>query len=140
MAQREYAAGVDGVVADPVVTVVERGAGRDRFGPGIVGLLGGAPAKSTVGSHGVVIGAEGIKLALQLSHGAGFGLCGEPFLKGLMEPFDLAAGLWVIRAGVPKADAAVVEGDLQGDASAATATAGEHGPVVRQHAGADHRS
>jgi hypothetical protein len=36
---------------------------------------------------------------------------------------------------VPKADAAVVEGDLQGDASAATATAGEHGPVVRQHAG-----
>jgi hypothetical protein len=54
VAQCEYAAGVDGVVADPVVTVVERGAGRDRFGPGIVGLLGGAPVQGAVGPNGVV--------------------------------------------------------------------------------------
>ena len=52
-----------------------------------------------------------------------------------MEPFDLAAGLWVIGPGVPEADAAVVEGDLQRDASTATAAAGEHRPVVGQHAG-----
>lgn len=94
MAQCEYAAGVDGVVADPVVTVVERGASRDCFGPGIIGLLGGAPVQGAVGPDGVVVGAEGIELALQLSLGPGSGLRGEPFLQGLMEPFDLAAGLW----------------------------------------------
>jgi hypothetical protein len=79
----EYAAGVDGVVADPVVTVVERCAGRDRFGPGIVGLLGGAPVQGAVGPDGVVVGAEGIELAVQLSQGPGSGLRGEPFLQGL---------------------------------------------------------
>ncbi len=36
---------------------------------------------------------------------------------------------------MPEADAAVVEGDLQGDASTTTAAADEHGPVVGQHAG-----
>ena len=83
MAQCEYAAGVDGVVADPVVAVVERDAGGDCLGSGVVGLLGGVPAQGAVGPDGVVVGAEGIELALQLSQGAGFGLRGEPFLEGL---------------------------------------------------------
>jgi hypothetical protein len=41
----------------------------------------------------------------------------------------------VIGPGVPETDAADVEGDLEGDASAAAAAAGEHCPVVGQHAG-----
>lgn len=36
---------------------------------------------------------------------------------------------------MPETDAADVEGDLEGDASAAAAAAGEHCPVVGQHAG-----
>lgn len=64
MAQREYAAGVDGVVSDAVVAVVERGAGGDGLGAGIVGLLRCAAAQGSVGSDGVVVSPEGIELGL----------------------------------------------------------------------------
>jgi hypothetical protein len=53
----------------------------------------------------------------------------------LVEAFDLAVGLWVVGAGVSKADAAGVQGDLQGDAGAATGAAGEDGAIVGQHGG-----
>jgi hypothetical protein len=64
VAQREYAAGVDGVVSDAVVAVVERGAGGDGLGAGIVGLLRGTSAQGSVRSDGVVVSPEGIELGL----------------------------------------------------------------------------
>jgi hypothetical protein len=49
VAQGEHAAGVDLVVADAVVGVVQGQAGRDGLGPGLVGLDRGAPAEGAVG-------------------------------------------------------------------------------------------
>ncbi len=47
-------------------------------------------------------------------------LGGEPFLEGLVEAFDFAAGLGVVGPGVVEADAAVRRsGDLEGDAAVA---------------------
>jgi hypothetical protein len=37
---------------------------------------------------------------------------GEPFFEGLVEAFDFAAGLWMVRAAVAKADAAGMQGDF----------------------------
>jgi hypothetical protein len=47
----------------------------------------------------------------------------------LVETFDLAAGLWVIRAGVDVVDAKLAENDLQGGAAAAPWCGGEDGAV-----------
>jgi hypothetical protein len=49
-----------------------------------------------------------VELGLELSWGLGSGLSGEPLFQCLVEPFDLAAGLRVIRAGVPETDAAAL--------------------------------
>jgi malic enzyme len=53
----------------------------------------------------------------------------------LVEAFDLAAGLWVIRAGVDVVDAELAENDLQGGAPAASWCGGEDGAVVGEHRG-----
>jgi hypothetical protein len=93
VAQGEHAAGVELVVADAVLGVVQGQAGRDGLGPGLVGLDRGAPAEGAVGPLGVVVAAEGVELGLELPQGPGPGPGGEPLLEGLVEPFDLAAGL-----------------------------------------------
>jgi hypothetical protein len=41
----------------------------------------------------VVVGGEGVELGLQLGEAGGGRLGGQPFLDGLLEPFDLALGL-----------------------------------------------
>ena len=65
----------------------------------------------------------------------GGGLAGEPFLQGLVEPLDLAAGLGVVGAGVPEGDVQGGELDFQGDPAAAAGLAGEHRAVIGQHRG-----
>jgi hypothetical protein len=101
----------------------------------LVGLLRGAPAECAVRPGGVVVVAEGVELGLQLPQGPGSGLAGEPFLEGLVEPFDLAAGLRVVGPGVPEADAASVQGDLEDHPAATAGATGEDRPVVAEHAG-----
>ena len=93
-AEREVAGFADFVVADAVVGVGAAVAG-DGFGPGVIGgggggLLGQGPVRPVV-----VIGAgEGVQESLQLADGGGLGVLGaEPFLGGLLEPFDFALGL-----------------------------------------------
>ena len=115
VAQGEHAAGVDLVVTDAVMGVVQGQAGRDGLGPGLVGLDRGAPAKGAVGPLGVVVQPELVQLGLQLGHGAGPRLGREPLLLGLMERFDLAAGLRVVGAGVVEPDTEDAELDLQRD-------------------------
>ena len=44
----------------------------------------------------VVVVDERVELCLQLEEIAGEGLTAQPFLQGLLEPFDLAAGLGVV--------------------------------------------
>jgi hypothetical protein len=57
------------------------------------------------------------------------------FFKGLVEAFDLAAGLWMVGAAVAKADAAGMQGDFEGDAAGAAVAAGENRAVVAEQAG-----
>lgn len=132
--QADHSGAVDAVVADAVVAGVDRGAGGDCGRAGGVGLAGGAAVQCAVRPDGVVVAAELIKLGLELSDGDRAGLSVEPFLQGLVESFDLAAGLRVIGAGMGEPDPASVTGDLQGDPAAAAGSAGEHRAVVRQQA------
>jgi hypothetical protein len=48
----------------------------------------------------VVVLGEGVELGLQIGHGAGAVLAGEPFLECLVKAFHLAAGLRVVGLGV----------------------------------------
>jgi hypothetical protein len=92
VAQGDDAGGVDSVVADPVVGRVLVGAG-EGFGPGVKCVLWRASAEGAVGPDGVVVGAEFIEQGLQLGDGVGGPRGGEAFFEGLVEAFDLAAGL-----------------------------------------------
>src|SRR4029453_18312690 len=96
VADRELAAGVDGVVADSVVRVVEGLCSRGGFGAVVGGGLCGSPARGAVGGNVVVVGGERVELCLQFDDGGGAGLAGEPFLLRLVKALDLAAGLGVV--------------------------------------------
>jgi len=101
--QGDASGGVDGVGANPVVGVDEWPVG-DGFGAGSEGFGGGVSLQCPVRALGVVVAGEAVQLGLEgFDRGGGF-LFGEPFLLGLVEPFDLAAGLGVVGAGVVKAD------------------------------------
>lgn len=69
--------------------------------------------------------AESVQLALELFDGRGGFLGGEPIFLGLLQAFDLPAGLRVVPAGVVLPDPALAEFDLEGDAPFATRFAGE---------------
>jgi hypothetical protein len=88
-----------------------------------------------VRADGVVVAGKPVPLSLEFDDRAGGGLAGEPFLQGLTESLDLAAGLGMVGAGVPEADVQGGELDLQGDPAAAARGAGEDRAVIRQHRG-----
>ena len=58
---------------------------------------------------GVVDVTELVELVLQLSKIIGDGLFGEPFLQGLLEPFDFASGLRVIGTSCHWLDAGITQ-------------------------------
>ena len=107
------AAEVDDHRADPDAAGV---AGGDHAHLGVVldGQLAGAAEDRCVGPRGrrravprrvppllVVPGLVGVAQRLQLGQGArGEELGGQPGLEGAVVSFDLAAGLWVVGAGV----------------------------------------
>src|SRR4051794_37021845 len=63
-------------------------------------LVGGDAVDASVGPLAVVVVDELIELGLQLGQGAGWAAAGsEPLFEGLLEPFDLAAGLGMERLG-----------------------------------------
>jgi hypothetical protein len=90
--QRHLPVGVDGVVADPVVGVVEGHAAGQGFGAGVVGLLWGPSVQGPVRPDGVVVMGEGIELGLDPLDRRRRALMSEPALEALVEPLDLAAG------------------------------------------------
>ena len=106
-AEADLAVVVGLVVAQPVVAGVADGAGWSRFGCGGVGDRGGEPLQCPVGSKLVVDALEAVELGLQLDDGGGGGLGGEPALQGLVEAFDLALGLRMVRMAVVLRDAEV---------------------------------
>lgn len=91
--------------------------GGPRLGRGADGLVGwaalggGGPhvggeasTDRPVGAVVVVDQAEQVELGLQVLDRCGGWLLGEPFLEGLVNAFDLAAGLGVVGPGVASAD------------------------------------
>ncbi len=84
------------------------------------------------GSDGVVVGTEEIELGVGAHPGSPPRLPGELPLERLMEPFDVAAGLRVIRHGVAVGDPE--GGHLQLHCGAtAPWRRGEHRTVVGEH-------
>jgi len=93
VAQGDDAGVVDAVAADPVVAVGP-GAGRRGLRSGRVGDGRGAAVQGAVRPAVVVLVPEGVELGLELGDGGRLvRLGGEPLLLGLVEAFDLAAGL-----------------------------------------------
>ena len=66
-----------------------------------------------MGSVLVVVGAEGIELSLEDGERRGWCLLVEELLLGLVEAFDLAAGLGVVRRRVFGDDAEALELELE---------------------------
>jgi hypothetical protein len=87
-----------------------------------------------VRSDSVVVAGEPVELVLQPGHRGGAGLGGQPFLLGLVEPLDLAAGLGMVGPGVAESDAVQAELDFERDAALTALFRGEDGPVVGEHA------
>ena len=106
MTQGDHAGVVDAVVADPVVGVGSRSAGAGFGAGGVGGGGGGAVRQGPVRAVVVVGGDEAVEQGLELGDGGRLDrLGGQPFLEGLLEAFDLAAGGRVVRAGVLLGDA-----------------------------------
>ena len=117
-----YLRRTDPVGADAVVGVGVAVAGCG-LGPGSVGSGGGLAARQgSVRPLVVVGGGELTEQCLQLGDGGGLaGLGGEPFLHGLLESFDFALGLGVVRLAVLLPDAQAAQFVLQAVAAALAA-------------------
>ena len=112
-------------------------AGRDRR-CGLPACQRGDSTDALMGSLLVVVAAERVEPGLQLGQVAGEAvetvLAAQPPLEGLLEPFDLAGGLGVIRAAGERADPGVSQAGFEQHLEAAQ-LAGKAQPVVRQHPG-----
>ena len=94
-----------------------------------------------VGSALVVLVDELVEESLEFRQGGGGWLGGEPFLEGLLEAFDFAAGGGVVGAGVLLGDVERGEGGLESVAAAAVAgeADGVDESVVGEHGGREAR-
>nr|WP_254902513.1 hypothetical protein [Mycobacterium simiae] len=97
--------------------------------------MGGAATAGAVGAHGVVVLGEGVELGLEVGDTGRWGLAVQPFFEGLVEAFDLAAGLGVVGPGVFEDDAQGGQFGLQGSAPAGAGgvSGGEDHAVVGQY-------
>jgi hypothetical protein len=77
---------------------------------GAVDVGGDTPVDAAVGPVVVVEVDERVEEVLELSDRVGFGSGCEPFLEGLVEPFDFPAGLGVERSAVGGVDLEVLRG------------------------------
>jgi len=71
-----------------------------------------------VGADRVVGIAEGVELGLELVRRGCSGLAVEPFLHGLVEPFDRAAGLRMVGPGMGEPNPRAVARQLERDPAA----------------------
>ena len=133
-ADADLAAGVDVVIAQPVVR--GRGGGGPGFGQGPVGLAGDRAVHCPAGAVLVVVLAEDVELALQVAQGGGGRLPGQPAFLGLVESFDLALGLGMERLAVLLGDAQGGKEVLEGVPAAAEA-GGADAPVIGEGRGGE---
>lgn len=99
-------------------------------------MFGWFAAAGSVRADGVAVLGEGMQLSLYFGDGAGLGRLGaDPFLEGLVEAFDLAAGLWVVGPGVLERDAQGGQVGLKCGASAGAGgvAGGEHHAVIGEY-------
>jgi hypothetical protein len=130
VAQGEFAVGVDAVAADAeVLADADALPRRQGAGAGVPGGCWGAAADGPVWPCGVVVGGELVELGLQAAGGGGQVVAGEPFLQGLVEALDLAAGLRVVGAAMAEPDPERGEFAFERDPAAAAVKAGEDGAV-----------
>ena len=128
-AQGDLASGVGGVVADAEVSAgVVVGGG---LGAGGVGLGGGAAVEGAVLASVVVVVGELVQQCLERGQGRRGRAGVQPVLEGLVEAFDLALGLGVVRGAVLLRDAEGGQLDLEGVGSVAE-SGGEDESVVGQ--------
>jgi hypothetical protein len=104
VAQCDLAVVVHAVGADPPVFALGCDGGGG-FGGLRVGLGRCAAVQCLVRAFVVVDLPEFGQLFVQLLHGVGAGLPGEPFFQGLVEALDFALGLRVVRGAVLLCDA-----------------------------------
>jgi hypothetical protein len=78
-------------------------AGGNGFGSGLISLGGGAPAQRLVRPDGVVEGLEPVQRCCSPDQSAGLRLSPQPFLLGLVEPFDATASTPKSSTGTSKA-------------------------------------
>lgn len=108
MAEGEFPEPVHAVYpASPVVSL--SGPCGCGLGCGCVGAGRCSSVQGAVGSFVVVDMPELFQLFVQVRQGMGARLTRQPFLQGLVEAFDLALGLRVVRGAVFLGDAQGVE-------------------------------
>jgi hypothetical protein len=110
---------------------VSLGGGAEGMGveAGLEGDQRGPAAQGAVGPTLVVVGAEGVELELQLGPAAGGRPAAQEALEGLVEAFNLAAGLGVVGGGVLGKDAEALQLGFEQDLAPARGS-GEDGAVV----------
>jgi hypothetical protein len=130
VAEGDLTAGIDLVLADAVVLGcwLASGLGLDA---GVEDGDGSLSIKGPVWSLGVVVVAKGVELDLELGDRGRRGLLGEEALEGLVEAFDLAAGLGMVGGGVFEGDAEALEFQLQENLAPAGA-GGEDSAVIAE--------
>ena len=84
-----------------------------------------------MGSLVVVVPTKRVKLKLEFGNRARWSLLAQKALDGLMETFDLAAGLRMVGGGVFEDDAEALELEFQKDL-AASGLGGEDGSIVAE--------
>jgi hypothetical protein len=119
-----HAAAVDDVAADAAVRLCEP-AGGGGAGAGVPRLGRRAAVQRTVRPPGVVGVGERVELGLEPGDGGAEVMCGEPAFEGLVEAFDLAAGLGVVGAGVGQSDVQRGQVAFERDLAAAAGGGGE---------------
>jgi len=134
VAKGDAAVAIEMVAANAVIDL-RPSQTRRGFETSMESLQWRAAVEGSVGTLLVVDGAEGIKLQLKVSDGLGRCLFGEEELQGLVEAFDLAAGLGVIGRGVNALNAQPVELGLESDPATARLAAEDGGVVAEEASG-----
>jgi len=128
VAEGDAAAAVDAVLADSIVGGRGRSLGS-CLEAGVEGDQGGTAVEGAMRALLVVVAAKGVELELEHGDRGRRRLFGEEPFEGLVEAFDLAAGLGVVGSRVLGLDAQELELGLEDDLAAA-GVGGEDGSVV----------
>ena len=132
VAQGELAVLVHDIISQTEVIGDDLAAGLG-LGPCVKGLCGSCAIEGAMRPGEVVVLAELIELALEISNRCHFGLLSQPLLQGLVKAFHFAAGLGMVGTGVLLDDFQTGHLCLE-SVAAASRSAGEDRSVIAQNA------